>query len=50
MTGFSVGGGFHCGHDGVDYAKGDGFILLDRLVLDAVCFKLTGETPSQSSV
>ena len=46
----TVGGGCHCGHDGVDDTKGDGLILIGRWVLDAVGFKLTGETPVQSSV
>ena len=50
MTGFSVGGGVRRGHDGFENAKEGGLFLFDRRVLDAVGFKLLGETSVQSGV
>ena len=50
MMCFWFGGGCGCGHNGVEYTKGDGIILLDRWVLDAIGFKLMGDAPVQYSV
>ena len=50
MSGFGVGGGGCCCHDGVDNAEGDGLFSFERMVLDAIGFKLTGEASVQSGV
>ena len=47
---FGVRGGVHCGHDRVDNLKGDSLIFFDRMVLNVICFNLTGEASIQSSV
>ena len=50
MMGFIFGGDGHRGHNGLDIADGDGLFLFEWRVLNAVGFKLTGETSVQSSV
>ena len=50
MSGFRVGGGGCCSHDGVDNAKGGSLFLFYQRILDAVGFKLTGEASLRSSV
>ena len=50
MTGFGVGGGGCCNHNGLENADGDDLFLFEQRVLDVVGFKLTGEASVQSSV
>ena len=50
LTGFGIGGEGCCGDDGVDDADRDGLFSFDQRVLQAVGFKLPGETSVQSGV
>ena len=50
LSGFGFGDDGRYGHDGVDNAKGDGLLSFERMVLDAIGFKLTGEASVQSGV
>ena len=50
MSGFGVGFGDRCSHDGVDNSEGDGLFLFDRRVLDAIGFNPTDEASVHSSV
>ena len=49
-AGLLVGGCVGDGHDGVDNAEGDGFLLSDQRILDPVGFKLPGDPHVQSAV
>ena len=50
MTDFGVGGGGCHGHNGLDDAKGEDLLLLDRGVLDTVGFTMIDKAPVQSRV
>ena len=50
MTGFGVGGGGRCGHNGLDNSEGESLFLFYRRVLDAIGFKMIGEASIQFGV
>ena len=50
LTGFGVGGDGHCNQNGVENDNMDRLFSFGRRVLNAVGFKLPGETSIQSGV
>ena len=50
IAGFGFSGGCRCSRIGLDDAKGGGLLFLYRFFLNAVFFKLMGQTHVQSNV